>query len=150
NAKLVVGMPGQFDNVWYHASGQSLAFEPGVDTNLRATVALGNGKLEVRANADGLANHKMIGWNDWEVLGNETCLTTASSGDGTNPVQCHPWKWEPDGYGVELRVRALPRVCLHKQYGNWDNGNPIHTWSCEAGSSEMKTWIWERSTGYIR
>ncbi|MEM9593398.1 MAG: ricin-type beta-trefoil lectin domain protein, partial [Acidobacteriota bacterium] len=40
-------------------------------------------------------------------------------------------------------------MCIHKKYGNWDNGNPIHVWSCSAGPDVNKSWNYDASTGYI-
>lgn len=41
-------------------------------------------------------------------------------------------------------------MCLHRKYGSWDNGNPIHLWSCAAGDASMKSWRYDPATGYIR
>ncbi len=49
-----------------------------------------------------------------------------------------------------IAARNNPAKCLHKKSGNWDNGNPIHLWDCGAGGSEMKTWVYDAGTGYIR
>ena len=40
--------------------------------------------------------------------------------------------------------------CLHRKKNDWQNGNPIHLWRCDDGSPDMKTWIFEKTTGYIR
>jgi Ricin-type beta-trefoil lectin domain len=40
--------------------------------------------------------------------------------------------------------------CLHRKFDNWQNGNPIHLWQCDAGAPNMKTWVFESNTGYIR
>jgi hypothetical protein len=31
-------------------------------------------------------------------------------------------------------------MCIHKKNSNWDNGNPLHLWSCADGHSGMKSW----------
>lgn len=49
-----------------------------------------------------------------------------------------------------IRAARNPRMCFHKKNGGWDNGNPIHLWSCSEGQRGWKTWVYEPSTGYIR
>jgi hypothetical protein len=50
----------------------------------------------------------------------------------------------------QIQARYHKSQCLHKKYNNWNNGNPIHLWSCAAGSNTMKKWNYDPNTGYIR
>ncbi len=50
----------------------------------------------------------------------------------------------------QIQARYKSSQCLHRKYNNWDNGNPIHLWSCAAGSDAMKVWGYDLQTGYIR
>jgi hypothetical protein len=54
----------------------------------------------------------------------------------------------PGGTYVHARHSSLQ--CLHKQYNNWQNGNPIHLWQCNAGAPDMRMWVYDEQTGYIR
>lgn len=49
-----------------------------------------------------------------------------------------------------IKARQQTSACLHRKLGSWDNGNPIHLWSCAAGNSSMKSWNYDPATGYIR
>jgi hypothetical protein len=59
-------------------------------------------------------------------------------------------KFPPAPTGSQIRARYKSSQCLHKKNNNWDNGNPVHLWSCAAGSDAMKKWNYDLKTGYIR
>ena len=40
----------------------------------------------------------------------------------------------------EISGKLNSNKCLHKKFGGWKNGNPIHVWDCDAGNPENKTW----------
>ncbi|MEO1368509.1 MAG: ricin-type beta-trefoil lectin domain protein, partial [Acidobacteriota bacterium] len=48
-----------------------------------------------------------------------------------------------------IRAADNPDMCLHKKYANWDNGNPIHVWSCASGPAINKTWDYDAASGRI-
>jgi hypothetical protein len=49
-----------------------------------------------------------------------------------------------------IKARQNQNVCIHKQQGNWNNGNPLHLWRCDKGKDSFKNWQWDSRTGYIR
>ena len=49
-----------------------------------------------------------------------------------------------------IRASNNSNSCFHKKNAGWDNGNPVHLWSCAEGQTGWKTWVYEPSTGYIR
>jgi hypothetical protein len=55
---------------------------------------------------------------------------------------------------IDQRTRILlatsPSSCIHKKYADNNNGNPIHLWSCDQGSDDNKTWVYDEETQYIR
>jgi hypothetical protein len=56
---------------------------------------------------------------------------------------------DPAG-SFRIRSAVNADACMHKRSPGWDNGNIVHLWSCEAGSSENKDWTFEPATGLIR
>lgn len=95
NRTLKVGLEGPFDNVWLFAFGIDLLYEPGIDTNLRATLSIAIDKPEVwagiqfRPKADGISDMTMVDNNDWEILRLGLCKNVVNPG-GTisNPINC--------------------------------------------------------------
>jgi len=65
---------------------------------------------------------------------------------------CRINQTEPPAVGQPNRIQAKGNAakCFHKQEGGWANGNNIHLWDCSAGGEEMKTWVYDASTGYIK
>ena len=55
----------------------------------------------------------------------------------------------PKATGGLIRARLQTSTCLHRKLNDWNNGNPVHLWSCAAGNASMKTWRYDRSTGQI-
>jgi hypothetical protein len=55
-----------------------------------------------------------------------------------------------EAFGRLVRARTNQSKCMHKRENNWNNGNPIHLWDCEAGRAEFKIWAYEEKTGYVR
>lgn len=45
-----------------------------------------------------------------------------------------------EGTGGLIRARLNQSKCLHKDRNDWENGNPIHLWDCDAGVARFKTW----------
>ncbi len=64
--------------------------------------------------------------------------------------------WTQVPYSVDpgyVRNRANPAKCIHKAREDFDNGNPLHLWDCDATGPMIegnKTWMYEPATGYIR
>jgi hypothetical protein len=52
--------------------------------------------------------------------------------------------------GTYVHARFSSLQCLHRQFDNWQNGNPIHLWQCSAGAPDMRMWQYDEQTGYIR
>jgi len=57
---------------------------------------------------------------------------------------------QPRPRGALIHARYSSLQCLHRQYDNWQNGNPIHLWQCNAGAPDMRMWVFDEKTGYIR
>lgn len=90
-----VGLYAFFDNAWGYAYGLDLLYEPGVDTNLRAVLTLGDrlktrSQLWLRPKADGINNFTYTDYNDWETLRIGLCRNlVAGAGTVPNPkIKC--------------------------------------------------------------
>ena len=64
--------------------------------------------------------------------------------------------WTQVPYSIDpgyIRNRANPQKCIHKKFGDFENGNPLHLYDCDAVGPTVegnKTWMYEPATGYIR
>jgi hypothetical protein len=52
--------------------------------------------------------------------------------------------------GELIRSAGNSKKCFQTKEPNWNNGNAIHLWDCNAGPDRNKKWIYEPATGYIR
>jgi hypothetical protein len=53
----------------------------------------------------------------------------------------HAWS-KPKNFIALWSEKDVSGVCVAKKNGNWDNGNPIHFWSCE-GSQDNLRWSYD-------
>lgn len=90
-------MESAFDNQWTFGAGIDLAFDPGIDTNLRAAWTLDAfakddpGRVRFLPKADGIEAYVMRDYDDWQVLRYGVChaLVAPGVGDvGHNPTTC--------------------------------------------------------------
>jgi hypothetical protein len=154
DARHKLGLQGPFDNVWFGGYGMAVLHQPGIDDNLRVVVAKRSGHpekdgvLQFRPHADGIVDHDLIAWNDFETLGIDLCRTVTAS--GPNPIKCQPWKWAQGHYGGVVQAASHPEWCVHKKSDGFANGNVLHLWECNNGDSSQKNWRYEHKTHYIR
>jgi hypothetical protein len=89
-----IGLDTWFDNLWFDGKGLDFLYEPGVDTNLRAASADGEGEVVLRPKADGIQHFPYTNYNDWQVHRVGLCSQVVNPG-GTvaNPIKCPEKDW---------------------------------------------------------